>query len=287
MKSIITLMILLSSIEIGIAQEGSWWIGAEAYPYMYWNYNKAEFNNRPKSFPERVNQFNGVMGGISVSYEQSYYGFQSGILYSSQIQRHKATALSNPFGNPYYNRDYYRHFNYWHVPLEAFFKAEIGYDSGLWIQASAGVQLSILQKALQVQRFYYTDPITREVTDQLRIENVHTNTMASGCIDPGTPEERCLQPNVLKLYSSVVFGVLGRVSLKKSIDRNWQVELGVRGDYAITNSEYRKHLGSLDVLNTGQIYDENGEVTEYIPKSASSHHVRVGPYFSLRMRLGG
>jgi hypothetical protein len=278
-------MILLSSIEIGIAQEGSWWIGAEAYPYMYWNYNKAEFNNRPTSFPERVNQFNGVMGGISLSYERSYYGFRSGIWYSSQIQHHKSTYNSDPFDDPAYNVDFYRHFNYWHVPLEALFKAEIGYDSGLWIQASAGVQLSILQKALQVQRFYYQDPITREVTDQLRIENVATNTIASSCVDPGTSEESCGQPKVFKYYSSLVFGVLGRISLMKSIGRNCHVELGVRGDYAITASEYKKNISLTDQLRTGEVYGEN--VYSYVPKTASSHHIRLGPFLCLRWRLGG
>jgi hypothetical protein len=237
---------LLFSVALSAQKPGDWSVGMVFQPCLYWKYNKADWNNRPESYPEQPRKFNGWATGISVNRAVSEYMSIGGELsYSRQHQDFsvsRAGTTTNSGDIYHYNADVSNRLDYIKLPMFIALNREIGYESGLFVKAFCGPQLSFNSGYRCTFKQYewnsqnqerYQDIIqssvvlTPEYFHQIYLENNGTFTT----IDHETPY----------LYRRMEAGVLGGFSLQKRLLDRYLISVGARYELGLTNVEIQSN----------------------------------------------
>ena len=241
---ILALCVVVFQPHTGRAQKpGNWTLGLTFQPCYYWKYNKADWNNRPNSYPVSPRKFNGWASGITASYAFSdRLGIGTEFTFSRQEQDFNVMVLSHTGTDGkisyVYAHDDYTRLSYLKLPVYATVNMEIGYESGLFLKLFAGPQLSYLTNYRSEFRQHDFDHQTFAV-----LPDVITNTQIltpSAAFQDFVNFDGSHSVNSWKtpyLYQHFELGVLAGIVLEKRLFNRYIFSVGTRYELGITNSE--------------------------------------------------
>lgn len=233
---------LLCSVALSAQKPGNWSVGMVFQPCLYWKYNKADWNNRPESYPEQPRKFNGWATGISINRAVNDYMSIGGEL--SYSRQHQDFAVSNATTSTdsglvyHHDTDVSNRLDYIKLPLYIALNREIGYESGLFIKAFCGPQLSFSSGYQSTYKQYKWDSQNQErdkdvIGSDIIVTPKHYHQLfleSNGTIttnDLDTPY----------LYRRMEAGFLGGISLQKRLLDRYLISIGVRYELGFTNIE--------------------------------------------------
>jgi hypothetical protein len=233
---------LLFFVFLSAQKPGDWSVGMVFQPCLYWKYNKADWNNRPESYPEQPRKFNGWATGISINHAvNDYMSFGGELSYSRQHQDFAVSraGTSTSSGDIYhYDTDVSNRLDYIKLPLFVAFNREIGYESGLFIKAFCGPQLSFSSGYQSTYKQYKWD-----FQNQERVQDVIVSDIV---VRPNHLHQLFLESNgtittndldTPYWYRRMEAGFGGGISLQKRLlDRYW-ISVGVRYELGFIGAE--------------------------------------------------
>ena len=228
------------------AQENKFSLGLTYQPFFYENYNKSDWNNRPRSYPVTPENFNGQAFGIVAGIPLSdFVTAKIEGTYSTQSQNHKIVTNGDsiPGGGIkyYYGASVHSKFEIIKLPIMVAFEYEIGINSGLYINGYLGGQLSYVNSYSSEFTQYYFDVVDREidmdfVTNYIsRTPKLNEQVIWDDQINPPGYRENNFDTDFL--YNRWLLGVLGGVEFQKKIASTFLFGIGGRIEYDFTNSE--------------------------------------------------
>lgn len=221
---------------------GDWAFGLRAQPFLYWKYNKADWNDRPSFYPEAPRKFNGWAAALTAStYIGDRWGLSAELGFSRQKQVYNIlnfTVTEIDHSETYYYTDKtFARLDYLKLPVFAFYNLEIGYATGLFLNLSAGAQVALSTGYRSEYKYFEFNSMTRTFTDSVR------NTII---IKPKTfyqdfaefDGSHSIQERTTNyIYNRIEFGLIGGVELQKTIAGGLIVSLGCRYEFGLTNIE--------------------------------------------------
>ena len=251
-----TKKIWLLSAYLGIAllpsiasaqKAGDWVVGIGFQPFLYWKYNKSDLNNRPKSYPESSNHFNGWAGALTATRSISdWWGLGTELAFSRQRQTYNTlvatfTDLSSGALTYYYAKGSFTRLDYLKLPVYAFVNFELGYESGFFLKVIAGPQVSLNTDYYSEYKQFEFEGVNRKVlTNEITNTIVNTPFHLHQDFVNSDGSHNIHDYDTKYLYRRVEFGILGGISLQKKIFDSYTVSLGARYELGITDIENPK-----------------------------------------------
>lgn len=262
----IIILIIGALTTNGFSQSYNFSAGLTYQPCFYKNYNKNDWNNTPKSYPDNPSEFNGYAIGITLDKPlNKYWSIGVDLLYSDQTQYYKAStnSLSDGMGNTleyYYNNDLSRSFKMIKLPIYVKYSLEFGYDSELYLSGYIGGQLSFL---VDYKDENYQHQVVNGVvlSDSITFTTIRTPNNLYQKIWDNTlspPGYRIVDKDYEYIYNRWLLGAISGIELSKIINESYKVSIGGRFEYDFTDSEKLKEyvpvlLGYLDRPKTHNI----------------------------------
>jgi hypothetical protein len=224
----------------------NWSVGLGFQPFLYWKYNKSDWNNRPLSHPESPNQFNGWAGALTATRSISdNWGLGAELAFSRQRQTYNTLVItvSEPDNSEtyYYAKGAFTRLDYLKVPVYAFYDLEVGYESGFFLRLMGGAQVSLnTDYYSEYKDFYFDSPKRLVVPDSIENTIIHEpSNLFQDYVEPAGTHKIYTQ-DTKYLYNRFEFGVLAGLSLRKKIFDHYSVSLGVRYELGLTDIENPK-----------------------------------------------
>lgn len=225
---------------------GDWSAGAVFQPFMYWKYNKSDWNNRPLSYPESPDNFNGFAAGLSAAYSISdLWGVGAELTYSTQKQEYNiaGSSIANPDGSDtyHYYPGSYTQLGYLKIPVFAAFNLEIGHESGLFFKFMGGPQLSInVDYHAEFTRYQWDIQANMPSYDLVKHKTINTPFHLHHEFMESDGSYTITDIDTEYLYRRFEFGVIGGVALQKKIFQFYTISLGARYELGLTDIENPK-----------------------------------------------
>jgi hypothetical protein len=247
--------ISLLSVWLGIAllpcllsaqKAGEWAVGVGFQPFLYWKYNKSDWNNRPLSYPESPNKFNGLAVALTATRAISdLWGLGAELAFSRQKQAYNTSVIGHMQMDGSTTYDYakgsFTRLDYVKIPVYAFINLELGYESGLFLKVMGGPQVALNTDYYSEYKQFGFDPISRKVLMDV-INNTIINTPNHHHQDfVNNDGSHYIHGEDTKyLYKRVELGVIGSIALQKRIFQSYTVSLGARYELGLTDIENPK-----------------------------------------------
>ena len=238
----ITLLPCLLSAQ----KAGEWAVGVGFQPFLYWKYNKSDWNNRPLSYPESSNKFNGLAVALTATQAISNtWGLGADLAFSRQRQAYYTSVIGhmNADGSTTYEyaKGSFTRLDYVKLPVYAFINLELGYESGLFVKVMGGPQVSLNSDYYSEYKQFGFDAFKRKVlTDVIRDTEVNTPNHFHQDFVNSDGSHNIHDFDTKYLYRRVEFGLLGGISLQKRIFQSYMVSLGARYELGLTDIENPK-----------------------------------------------
>ena len=245
--------ILLLSTCLGIAllpnpasaqEAGDWEIGVGVQPFLYWKYNKSDWNNRPLSYPESPNNFNGLAGALTVTrFISDNWGLGGELAFSRQKQTYNTSVIGHTELDGSSTYDYakgsFTRLDYVKTPLYAFINLELGYESGLFLKVMGGPQISLNTDYYSEYKQFEFDGLNKKVLTDVIINTIiyKPYSLYQDFVDVGDGSHHIHSGDTKYLYRRVEFGLLGGIALQKRIFQYFTVSLGTRYEWGLTDIE--------------------------------------------------
>jgi hypothetical protein len=238
--------------NLSLSQDHSHIVGITFQPFFFKNYNKDDWNNRPKSYPDNPNSFNGyTFGFIYQKNLNSFFSIKSELAYSNQIQYHISTTLSGPYTdgervNP--NVEITTQFHIIKLPIIPTIEYEFGFESGYFVSLGVGIQLSHLADFLSLENVYdigFDGEIHKDFREIYKIEKPKSLISYWWDDSLSPPGYRKMvnefESRIWGTYNLWLFGAIGEIELKKLLFYRYLISIGYRFEYDFTNSERHEH----------------------------------------------
>lgn len=271
MKKILIIVLVFIG-TLGVGQESTFSLGLTYQPFFYKNYNKADWNNMPSSFPDNPSRFNGYAVGLTSGRLLSEnLELAAEVLFSDQTQHHTLIAEIHQDNDGdiieyIYGNTITINFDQIRLPLLLKYTKEIGYNSKLFISTYGGIQLSYLMdyRSKHIKYGRIIDGMGEVDLDSIRAITIQSPGKVYQRIwdyypEPGHWREMTIDQE--DVYTKFLYGVVGGIEITKRINDIVEVSLGGRYDYDLTNSEKHQEL-ILPPLQRN--------------RRPKSHHTRIG-----------
>lgn len=289
LKAILVIALYFSFGGVSYCQrhEKKMTIGITYQPFVYWCFNKGEFN----TIKQRVIKprgFNGTGYGLFINYQLlDNISIGAEIAYTKQNQKYKFYASSDVIDSVItytYANDRISTFDVIKAPFLLGFDHEIGYKTGFKISGFIGPQLSYLN-AYKIEMFQHppryildNDGLTIGVefpqdstSNHIKISKEHYYQAEYFSTGSLTIKDEAIK----KAFHDFTVGGVAGVEVSKSIFENLVISVGGRFEYDFTNME---KVGAENVSFLDTYWDLGG----YRPPS---HHIRAGFSFKVGYRF--
>lgn len=235
----ITLLPCLLSAQ----KAGEWAVGIGFQPFLYWKYNKSDWNNRPLSYPESPNNFNGFAVALTATRAISdLWGLGAELAFSRQTQAFNTSVAGhmNADGSTtyYYAIGSFTRLDYVKVPMYAFINFELGYESGLFVKLVGGPQVSLNTNYYSEYKQFGFDAFKSKVlTDVINNTIINTPNHHHQDFVNSDGSHYIHGEDTKYLYKRVELGVLGGIALQKRVFQSYTVSLGARYELGLTDIE--------------------------------------------------
>jgi hypothetical protein len=238
--------------------KGKWEIGLKCQPFLYWKYNKADWNYTDDAYPKKLDKFNGWALGLSFErLLNDRLGLSTELTYSKQRQDFMTSSLNKIFDAEkpptyYYIKGGTTTLNYLKIPIYATFLSEIGYESGLFLKLMGGVQVTYNTNYKSQYLQFAIDPI-KNVYLQDSVINTIIITPHSFSQEYKFSETDFGKSQIETeyLYKRLELGILAGVSFMKKINDVLNISIGVRYEFGLTNIENVKNKTNITYIYGG------------------------------------
>ena len=281
MRKFVLLICFIIVAHYSISQNYNFGIGLTFQPYFHKNYNKSDWNNKPRSYPVHPNNFNGK--AIGVTFQKplgEITSLKADVLYSNESQIHAllSAETSHPITKDtvrLYGTEVNTRFNHLRVPIQLCISYEISYQSGLFVSFSIGPQISYLTDYLSSYDSYQFDIVNKNIDYNLLINHIDYSPKLFKQYIWRIHEQEYehFTGETPYIYSRFLIGSIVELKLQKIILGNFIFGLGGILEYDFTNSENFPYWVSPGL---GGISDHN---------RAPSHNLRYGLQFNFMYML--
>ena len=224
-QKIILILVICLTITKYAASQHTWYIGLHFNPGTYQLYNKNDWNADPTLIYPVTGKLNSWTVGPTVTYIWSnHFGVSSGLLYQHCKQEFLAKKDPND-PDPLVFYSITDEFNYLKLPIN--FEYSTNNEAKHQFVASFGLQTSFLmdyrEHFLQKSTGFYSE---NEIHNKISKDIDNTNN------PDGTYSSF--------IYKRLLLGMNSKVGYRFKFNDGWLFEIGIKGDYYLTNAENRK-----------------------------------------------
>ena len=245
-----------------------WHIGVALQPYNYWLRNQDEIDASPNIIIFRQPKLgipNGFAGGFTFSkYFSDRFGLKGELTYSRQSQRYGQET----YGTATFSK--FRKLDYIKLPIMASFIITPFQRSSIY--CNAGIQLSLLTRYRA--ETHYKSLMTTNYWDYYdENKKYYGVSLVAG-------DKEILSATSDLAFKRIQLGTLVEVGWLYSINENWNINFGVRGEYDVLKAENR-NAKSYYNGNTGYTWAGFKPINE----QSFSHNIRLGLNLGLSYKL--
>ena len=249
-----------------------WHIGVALQPYNYWLRNQDEIDALPNAIifiQPKLGIPNGFAGGFTFSkYFSDRFGLKGELTYSRQSQRYGQELYAITFSS-------FKQLDYLKLPVMASFVIAPFQRSSIY--CNAGIQLSLLTR-YRAEEHYKSDAPSTDYSDDYSLnKSYYGNSSLNN-------DKNNYEGTHDWLFKRIQIGTIAEIGWLYSINDDWNINFGVRGEYDVLKSENRNaklYFGS------EELYHWNGAQHLAILKEnrTLSHNIRLGLNLSLTYKL--
>ena len=270
-KTLLLSFFSLCLFSVAAQELQGWHIGVALQPYNYWLRNQDIIDAEPNLIifkQPKLGIPNGFAGGFTFAkYYTDRFGIKGELTYSRQIQQYGQDVGSNATFSMFRQLDYIK------LPVMATFL--IVPSERLSLYADAGVQVSFLTRYRAEQHY-------KGIINSSYYDYYYENKKYYGAASLDG-KLKYLSAKSDLAFKRLQIGTLAEVGCLYSINNNWNINLGVRGEYDIIKAENKSAKSYYDPAGT-YTWEGSFLLTPFKDRSFS-HNIRLGISLSLTYKI--